>query len=277
MSPPDVMVLGDSFTEQNLWQSVLSEKTGLVVKSFSFEGDCILDWIAAAKQTDSKIIMIETVERNFLKKFSTLTTCSQHPLLPIYIPAGLKETNRPIWPPSLNFFLLTHTALNTFRLLVQNEHTLKSNNVVNTPILNTCAKFSHRRNDRLLYFADDDLKQNWHEQEIQAAIKNVLQIQKDISMGGKKFILILAPDKSTVYSSCFLGKNEPQKSISEYLISAGVNTPDLTNLFKQDINNIIDLYDPDNTHWSHAGYLLAGNEIGQYVNSLVTRSAKHLN
>jgi hypothetical protein len=118
-----------------------------------------------------------------------------------------------------------------------------------------------------LYYADDDLKYQWNEMEIQTAISNVLKIQNEVERSGKKFIFIIAPDKSSVYKNCIKNDNVnlAMPNINQLLIDAGVNAPNMHYIFKEKIKTTVDLYDPDNTHWSESGYILAGETIGGYV------------
>lgn len=268
---PDVMVLGDSFSGLNLWQSVLSHNTGYVVNSFHYDKNCIPNFIGAAiADPASKFIVVETVERSFVERFSHISSCPRTELIPLEAQAGIKAYPRPTWPPTLSLSYLTATAINTAELNIFPEMYFNKFTVVNTPLRTGCVRFSNRRNDRLLYYADDDFKQLWSAQEIRDAVANVLRIQKEVERRGKKFVLVVAPDKSSVYQACLLHKNDTQSmpNITEILISFGVKTPNLLTSFRGNINKIVDLYDPDNTHWSEAGYILAGNEIGKYLSSM---------
>jgi len=264
----DMMVLGDSFAAANLWQSVIAHDTGKAIKSFHYEQNCIANWIGAAiSDPASNIVILETVERSFVARFRLLTSCSPSKITPLEVRAGTKEDIRPTWPPTMSLPYLTAMLRNTAALDVFHEKYSKRSLVVNTPIRAGCAQFSNRRNDQLLYYADDDLKRQWSAKEIRDAVANVATIQKEVEQGGKKFVFVVAPDKSTAYQHCILfdahARNIP--NIHESLINAGVHTPDLQSIFVARVNTIIDLYEPNNTHWSDAGFILAGEEIGHYL------------
>ena len=188
-------------------------------------------------------------------------------MVPSEVQAELKESFRPTWPPTLSLSYVITTAMNTAELNISHKNLIKNFMVVNAPLRVGCARFSNRRNDRLLYYANDDSKQEWNMQEIQHAVANILRIQREVERSGKRFILIVAPDKSSAYQNCLLLSNETKytQNINDILIASGVHAPNLLTPFKQNINTIIDLYDPDNTHWSEAGYILAGNEISKYL------------
>jgi len=176
---PDVMVLGDSFSQENIWQSIVSEATGYSVQTFDYGKNCLNNFIGAAiANTSSKIIVIETVERSLIGRFSEIQFCAQRNVAPSEIKEIKKESTRPNWPLTLSLSYLAPTAVNTVTLNLHPEQSIKNHGVVNTPLKSGCAQFSNRRNDRLLYFADDDLKQRWDAQDIQNAITNILKIQK---------------------------------------------------------------------------------------------------
>lgn len=265
---PDIVVLGDSFTAPNLWQSILSDSTGHIVKSFQYGQNCITNWIEAAiAKPANKIIIVETVERNFVTRFSHISFCPSTEPIPSEVPSGIIANLRPTWPPTLSLSYLMPTAMNTAELNIFPQKESNSVLVVNTPLRAGCSRFSNRRNDRFLYYADDDMKQQWSAQEIRDAVANVLHIQKEVEESGKIFILVIAPDKSAVYQTCLLHNNaiRTMPNINEILIAAGVKAPNMHAIFKEKINTIVDLYDPDNTHWSEAGYILAGETISQYI------------
>jgi hypothetical protein len=273
INTPDAMVLGDSFSQRNLWQSVFSEKTKQVVKTYDYgQSKCIPAFLEAAiKNTTNKLVVIETVERSFIGRFSNIPSCSSRSLTPREIKAEtIGGTQRPKWPLSLGFLYTTTTAINTIRSNIFNERQSNRYQTVNTGLSAGCALFSNRRNHRFLYYADDDLKQHWSEKEIKTAIANVLNIQNQVERSGKKFVFIIAPDKSSIYRSCISTDDDILKNpnINQRLIDAGVNAPNTQTIFREKIGAIVDLYDPDNTHWSEAGYILAGEKIGDYVLSL---------
>ena len=273
----DVMVLGDSFSQRNLWQSVFSEGTKHVVKTYGYgQSNCIPTFIETAiTNTTNKIVVIETVERSFTQRFSHIPSCSNSSLIPSEIKAEtIGGIQRPKWPLSLGFWYTMTAAINTIRSNIFNEENSNRYQTVNTRLSAGCALFSNRRNDRFLYYADDDLKRQWSEKEVRTAIANVLDIQNQVERSGKQFVLLIAPDKSSVYQSCIPANDTILKnqSINQLLIDAGVNTPNLQSVFRENIGVIVDLYDPDNTHWSESGYILAGEIIGNYVSGL---QAKH--
>jgi hypothetical protein len=158
---------------------------------------------------------------------------------------------------------LAKTAFNTFKSAYYPNTSFKQNRVVNTPIVGHCAKFSHLRQDRFLYYADDEHKNSWTKSDKQAAAQLVLSMQKRVQSHGKQFLFMLVPDKSTVYSACLpqLPLSNDALNMHTVLREAGVNTLDLNTTLKAQINITTDLYEPNNTHWSLAGYRLVANKL----------------
>ncbi len=119
----------------------------------------------------------------------------------------------------------------------------------------------------MLYLADDDLKFEWSERHIQHAVANIRKVQMEVEKSGKQFMLLVVPDKSSVYRSCMLtGELNQMSSLTRKLfVSSGINWIDLQTVMVEHIYKLVDLYDPNNTHWSENGYILAGNTIAEKV------------
>lgn len=265
---PDILVLGDSFSVTNQWQSVVSKRTNYAVKSYQYDNNCISKWVKEAiLNTSSKIVVMEVAERSFLNRFRQVESCQFTDPVPMEVQAGVINHSRKFWPPTISLFYLSGTAYNTIWLNLYPEKYSKRFRVVNIPLLEGCARFSNRRSDRLLYYADDDLKQQWTSDEIRSALANISRIQKEVEKSGKIFLLVVAPDKSSVYHNCFLYNSETfdVPNIFELLTSSGIKTLDLKRVFSEKINAIEDLYEPDDTHWGVEGYELAGNKISEYL------------
>lgn len=264
----DAFVLGDSFSEKNLWQSVLQKKNQISIQSFHYDRNCLTNWIdAAIADKSSKFIFIETVERNLIVRFSHMPKCRKTNTTPLEIQSGLADNKRSFWPLTTDISYLGSTAFNIALSFAKKENYSKRFMTVNLSLKKDCALLSNNRNDKLLYYADDDLKESWTDKDIKDSISNILEIQRAVEKSGKKFIFIIAPDKSTAYKKCML-TNETitdTKNINDTLISASINTPNMARKFQGKVNSIMDLYDPNNTHWSQAGYILAGETISRFL------------
>lgn len=269
MAHPDIMVLGDSFSSRNLWQSILAKEQNKKIQTSDYESNCISNWInySTTNPTGSMVI-IQSVERAIISRFSKMPTCNKENSSTIKVSSvKIESSQRPIWPLTFDFKYLSTTALNTFKSNLLHEEYSNKYMTVNESLHNGCALFSNKRNDRILYYSQDDNKYKWTEKEINNSISNILKIQKNVESSGRKFVFIVAPDKSTIYKNCLKNKNpkEVDPNINQLLIDAGVNAPDMRSPFQLNVDKVIDLYDPDNTHWSIAGYILAGEVINRYT------------
>ncbi len=269
ISDPDIVVLGDSFSiTDNYWQSVLFRDFGWKTLSYGVDKvGCINNWVHWAIHTSrAKVVVIEVVERQFVRKFLSLGSCSRLIPVPIQMPVGPTLAGRNSWPPSLDSRYLFETAINSARLFAGPGETIRTGISVNVPIRPGCAKFSSRRRDRLLYYAGDERKNSWTPKDIASAIANVIKLENEFARGGKRFIFALVPDKSSVYQGCLLRRTEVElPDISNQLSLAGVDAPDLFTLFTDNANRIVDLYLPDNTHLGSRGYLLMAGAIEKAI------------
>ncbi|HTN66897.1 MAG TPA: hypothetical protein VL051_12025, partial [Burkholderiaceae bacterium] len=189
MADPDILVLGDSFSMGNLWQSVVTEKSGQKVQSFELGRDgCIRNWLAhALNHPSATTIIIETVERVLLPRFRDLPECSPEAPQPFEVGAWTTATTRHTWPPEWHIYRTLEVSLNTLEMRRRPASTIRSNMAVNAPIDSRCAKFSHRRPDRLLYYSQDEDKFQRRDSDLAQATANILQIQEAVRARGKQF------------------------------------------------------------------------------------------
>lgn len=273
VSKPDVVVLGDSFSQKNIWQSVLSAKRNETTLSFHYlDVNCPTNWIRYALNDvpSATTVIIEVVERSFMDVFlDGMHSCRKKNPIPLAILPETTSPDRSDWPPTFSVGYALRTAINTARMDLKGDSSVRGDQVINAPIRNNCADFSNRRKDRLLYFIHDEDTIKWTEKNLNRAIANVAEIQKTFAGHGKKFVLIVVPDKLSVYQDCLVNDNEREErervNVTKMLIAAGINTPDLLTPFKENIQKIADLYLPDDSHVSNSGYKLLANELDKFI------------
>ncbi|MET3130521.1 hypothetical protein AAKU55_000778 [Oxalobacteraceae bacterium GrIS 1.11] len=265
MTDPDILVLGDSFSEHNIWQSILSDQLHKKILSFRIDQvGCINGWLEyALNQSTAKTVVLETVERNFLDRMLNLD-CKDGNFHPFELAATTSALTRPNWPPELRVNQTFQVAINTLKMTANPNLTLNGN-VVNATIKPACAKFSNRHADRILYYPVDRDKLRWPPEEQARAISNVMRLQQRFTGQGKKLVFIVVPDKLSVYQDCLLADPDrtarKRVNIIQTLIASGANTPDLLHQFQQQIGVTVDLYNPNNTHLSESGYLSMARQI----------------
>jgi len=264
LTEPDLVVLGDSFSIGNVWQSVLSQRTHLKTQShLHAENNCTSAWVKqVVDQTSVKVVVIETVERVFLDRFTKSLDCESVSAIPFDVHPTESGTTRALGPVDFHIKHSLKTLLNELRVEFKPSQAIEDN-VINVPIDPRCAAFSNRRSDRMLYLSDDDEKLNWSSQSVLAAVENVQKLKALVVAKGKQFIFIVVPDKSSVYRHCMRDQRAAQRmtavDVAKLLRTASVLAPDLTGAFRAIASSQVDLYAPNNTHFSTLGYInLAG-------------------
>ncbi len=205
ISNPHILVLGDSFSHPNIWQSYLAEASNLEVLSFQYQDvacvDNWLNWVVEENYSNMHTVIIQIVERSFIPVFRNINTCTSRIPKPLEI---IKENIRLARPDSglmLDATYLFPTAANMLRM-AWTEGRLASGEVINVP-LSTDRLFSNRKPNRLLYYADDENKKYWSEKDMTAAVANLKLIQDDLAKGGINLLVVLVPDKSSAYRQFF--------------------------------------------------------------------------
>lgn len=274
LSAPEIIVLGDSFSHPNIWQSYLSERQSVNIISFQYQDvGCVSNWLSWMANEDylkARTVIIEIVERSFIPVFRKLNHCSN------LKPKALNVDEKNLTPVrkkkglTLDAGYLFPTAMNTLQAFSSDERII-SGNVVNMP-LTTSALFSNHISDRLLYFTEDDLKMNWSDKEIALSVASVKSIQDDLEEKMIRLVVVIVPDKSTTYRNFFA--NEERSTIApnifEQLKLAGVNNVNLKGAFQQKAGEVVDFYLPNDTHLSNQGYKLMAMEIAEYLNSTMS-------
>lgn len=262
----EILVLGDSFSQENLWQSALYEKTGLSIVSFDHTSGCVSNWIdqlvSKAIKTDANILVIEIVEREYLRFFLNFYKCKNtKQLLPFQ--DALRKPNSSWWQLTLDAEYVFGTAKHTIALARDPEKTFKED-AVNAPLKNRGA-FSNNRADRLLYYFEDRAKTKWTAQQIESAAMNALQVKNRLKERGVELVVLVVPDKSSVYED--LIEHDPPASkaneIWRSLSNKGVITLELLKEFKQARSEVVDLYKPNDTHLSASGSMLMAHYIAE--------------
>lgn len=263
---PGILVLGDSFSRENEWQSALGLKLNKPILSFHYaQVGCIKNWIEyALNQSSADTVAMQVVERDFVNRFSDLPACKSAPPSPLEKSPKTSSATRSTWPPELHILRTYRIAINTLRMSLNPDSALRGS-AINAPIRQQCAKFSNRRADRILYYPDDENKLHWKQDDMTRAIFNVIRIQEVFAASGKTLIFIIAPDKLSVYQDCLI--NDPDRAarkrinVTKSLIEAGGNAPDLLHAFQENSGKVVDLYYPNNTHLSTSGYMFMAEKL----------------
>ena len=265
VSSPEVLVLGDSFSHPNMWQSYLAESRHLEILSFQYQDvGCVdnwLNWVGEKHYSTVHTVVIQIVERSFIPVFRSLNVCTNRTPEAFEI---AKENITPVRPDfglTLDATYLFPAAVNRFRM-AWSDGQIVSGDVINAP-LSTDELFSNRRSDRLLYYIDDENKFSWSEKDMASAVGNLKLIQKGLLDKGLNFIVVVVPDKSSAYRKYLAVEGGKGKllSINKRVKAAGVNSVELLDLFQKEVAGTVDLYLPNDTHLSTQGYKLMADKI----------------
>jgi hypothetical protein len=266
LSNPQVLVLGDSFSVKNIWQSYLAESRNLEILSFHFRDvGCVDNWLRWAVEKhhpEVHTVIIEVVEQSFVPLFRNLDSCSQS-----LVPKSLEITGYNLEQKLLNSGLtldvsyLLPTAVNTLQMGLTNGR-ISSGEVVNVQLSNS-GLFSNRKSNRLLYIASDDTKMTWSKNEVADMVQKLKYIQNELAKNGLRFILIVVPDKSSVYRNYMSieVKKYEYPDVFKKLSSAGVNNVNLLDFFQEAVGDTVDLYLPNDNHLGMQGYKLMASKI----------------
>ena len=259
----DILVLGDSFSAENIWQSMLTKRLGLTTKTYHYNHvSCISDWIKKAAQgtvsPGSSIVIIETVEREFTSRFgSEPAACINNTSIPLATDSGTIDGSREKWAI---FPIDPRHLVRTWRNHSRNQSgrvSLSRNRVIKTDLIRSDL-FSSRLSDSFLYYGGDDQKAaTWSTTRVNHAIASLKRYQDLAKKNGIELIILVIPDKSSVYSE-WIPPGQihqiPKYDLYERLIKAFGSQSNTLADFKQQAANTLDFYLPNDTHLSLNGF-----------------------
>ena len=258
----DVLAIGDSFTMAQVWQTVL-EQRGVHVRTETWESifnfcEDFPDWLYRTGYK-GKFIIIESVDKYLDERLSRSVKCAHmryHPLaeLPVEPPPTALDRNRRNFNGRLSVGI--ETELNTLKYeRISSDPAFRAWNELGEVrmerMVNGCELFSHPRCQDVLFYDKD---------RIEDPGENVLRNMAEINARLKKFHVIWAiiPDKSIVYL-------HPDKQFWD-TAERRFHAPNLLRILREEIKKkTVDLYLPNNTHFSTTGYLILGNTLYQSI------------
>lgn len=267
----DIMVLGDSFSAQNLWQSRVHDNTGMNSISFHYDDiPCIERWfqdaIGGVISRKAKIIIFSTVERLFIPRFgSSMTDCDAKAYEP-------RKTDKTAYPLPVSKYDVFPVDLSWLLKAVSNQHKLESRqgrmNFDKSTIVNLEKRglFSNRLRGKLLYYGPDDELRNheWTPERSAQAVANLQRYQSLANIKGIQLIVFVVPDKSMVYAPWVKPGQIPipdNYDVFETLENSFGAEANLLPEFRQLAAQQKDFYLPNDTHVSIAGYQFMGDHI----------------
>lgn len=260
MREAEVLVIGDSFSAGQVWQSELV-RHGIKIRTENWNtirGVCedFMPWLRS-QGFQGKFVVLEMVERNIpegLRKSQTCRKMDTH----INITTDIQR----IPPPSYldpdviirngRLSLGIQTAFNAHHIqkvsdTANFQSLVLENGVIVATVKNGCKLFSHRRCSTALFLQEDQANDLSDEYLNSVALLNVRLT--DITP-----IWVFVPNKSTTYF--YSGKQFWNKAETRF------NAPNLLRINQQALTaNTTDLYPANDSHLSSTGYLLMGQAI----------------
>lgn len=260
MREADVLVVGDSFSLDYTWQSVLTQH-GLKVRTESWDSmrgisEDFMPWLHR-QGFKGKYVVIEIVERNIVNVMARSMEIKQmqyHPNINSDRPhsSGTASALPKRDDYSGRFSIGIQTGLNVLKY--EREGSLSgfsgmilANETKLARVKNGCELFSHARCNDALFFTRD-----LAEDVPSSAVENIVKL--NARLYGVAPIWAFVPNKSTTY--LYHDK--------KFWDEAGrrIHAPNLLSMTQQAIDKrVIDLYPANNSHFSTAGYLLMGEAI----------------
>ncbi len=267
VSVADVLVIGDSFSIRFAWQASLVQagyrvvtthwdKTGPLCADFP-------DWLHRSG-FKGRYVIIESIERLLperLEEAAACTTMSQ-PFQAIPRATQLAADSALTLPPRLNWdaewasgwLTYIHTrAIRASQTDLTFNHPRWGDLIMSRPLPDGCKEFSNRLCNKGIFLVDDDRNPALTEKSA------AFMARFDRLAGMPKVIWMVIPNKTTVY----LNHNRAAPFLNAF------NTqklgPDLFALATNSRQDVMDLYSPNDTHLSPAGYQLVGARMLQAV------------
>lgn len=256
----DVLVIGDSFSEGLVWQTVLTRQ-GLRVRTehwTAIRGICkdFMPWVRA-QGFRGKYVVLEVVERNLQHGLPEALNCPQ--MQPHF--SALADAPRPLPPQVIDhdrnnyqgrLSIGIQVALNyrRYQRLSADANfgsAILPNGVKVARVAQGCRRFSHLRCEDALFLGIDQATDLPPE-----VLKTAKQIESRLQ--GVQVTWAFVPNKSTVYLY-------PHKYFWQMAVQQ-LRAPDLLQMSQQALQQgVVDLYPADNSHFSTEGYLRMGEVI----------------
>jgi hypothetical protein len=267
----DVLVIGDSFSETRVWQSVLTQR-GLKVRTEMWgtvQGICedFVPWLRKQGYA-GKYVVFERVERSLAGDIPKWLSCKQMlthggaPDGPGTPPVASFD------PDEKNYSGRLSVGIRTKLNVLKYEHDFGdsaltswslSNGVKMSRMEEGCSLFSHQRCKDVL-FLGEDCAEDLGDETLQGMAKI------NARLTGITPIWAIVPNKSTAYL-------HPDKRFwdkAEHELGA----PNILREVRQAIGQkTVDLYPGNNTHFSTTGYLLLGDAVHRRLLALESQAS----
>lgn len=277
----DIVVYGDSFSKAELWQSFISEKTGLTFLTLYWDETPLEDILnnPIFKSKPPRIFIFETGEGAFQNRLLiTNFVCNKTEIekSKLYwkvkytektIPFLEKTRNIDLPFSDINFKYAFIYLKNTFmRYLFSDDYSK-----VKSFLLTRDDLFSNKKSDHILLLRTWFDGKLWNSSYLDKTLCSALSLQNSIqSNGNTLFMLMSIPDKSSAYRQYIANPDSHDyENIVQNMVEKNINIPRLDIL----LNNAItvgekDVYLPNDTHFGIRGYELAAKSVLDFLRDI---------
>ncbi len=274
----DIVVLGDSFSKQGLWQSYFTEHNGLSFTTLSWDNTTVDDIInnPIFKNDPPRLFIVEVGVRLFpLRFYSDNTNCNIQEVAKFnanwnlaykaqnnLFEKRIRDTSVDLSKINLKFSLL-YLENSVLRLIFNTDFSK-----VNKYSLTRNDLFSNLRSSEVLLLQTWFDSKVWKPDEISSSICAVGKIQSIVQANGKTiFVLMPIPDKGSAYSDYIISPEFTMlKDLFLQLKNSNIHTPKLDIAIKKAIDSgERDIYLPNDTHFGSKGYQLTANTLHELL------------
>jgi hypothetical protein len=274
LTEADILVIGDSFSDNLTWQTRLVAeglKVGTIhwkeLKTPGYYWGSFPDNLGEALRTagfKGRYVIIESIERLFQDRMKVVSK-EHNPIVKIDIvvyTAPYAKRNR-ISLSNLNGTDWGKKALYTKIKLSLNSLEKYQSGIVQAINFDGCQFFSHRLCNYAIFIEDDLKKPTFN------SIANVLTVNKNLQTVGIQAIWMILPDKATVYLGYGKMNEQPYQNIWQLFAQyPELIAPDLGAAFIRKSRTVKDFYMPNDTHLSTNGFLYLGDLMTQEMRKI---------
>lgn len=268
----DVIILGDSFTHvSSSWADIFSHISGLKVARFHTDKYDVYSFVNLLKSQNKlpKLFIYESVERYLKFRLEKYDTCPAQNVSNTSTSVMKYTKNTARFSSSYNrdtstgFYDLAYILKFTFANFV------KEHGRVNKFELTDSSRFSNNKPNEILLYSEDLNTIKWAAKDLEKIRCNALHIQNLVQESeSSSFVLLVAPDKTTVYSDFLKHKLIGESKLELLTKNNQLNFLRVDDYLKQKVaEGEKDIYYPNNTHWSYQGHELVAKKMLKYLES----------
>lgn len=284
-APVDILVIGDSFANlrpAQQWQNHIATATGWRIHTMDVHKVDIDSLISSPlyKTTPPAVVVWNVIERDLVWEYAkTNPDCSEIPPTPslrLPSPRAARATSAGV-DRSTSLFNVNPGFARTwlFNHALRGIFSADTGNTMRVDLMRADL-FSSRHSDQLLVYARDSYKRKWTNTDLARVRCAFATLARQFQANGRTvFVTALTPDKSSAYRAWV---RKPDKLVESQLprLLDDFPVPDarLDVAVREAVaSGVMDVYMPNDTHWSSAGHKLAAKAITDLLSNLRAISA----